>query len=220
MPLRSIETVERVETDDGEYLKATGDLAKEGVYQYPRANRDYPHRELLPSESLEASEEAWERIPIALDHPIDENGVATVFGAGVEDPPVIGELRSPVAEADSKTKLKGESWFDLSHSGEHEGHFDAIGLGGERPNRQCARLFSAVVSTEESLVIRATIPYLRASESKTLRFASILYAARVRTASYLSSGVSAVFTASIRSVFRVSVAIAVFVVVGLLCMVM
>lgn len=125
-PFRSVDTVERVETDDGEFLKATGVLAKEGVYQYPRANRDRPYRELLPSESLEASEEAWDHIPLALDHPVDEDGIATTFDAGVEEPPVIGDLRSPTAKDDSETKLTGEAWFDLAHSGEHDGEFDAI----------------------------------------------------------------------------------------------
>lgn len=126
MPFRSVNTVERVETDDGEFLKATGVLAKEGVYQYPRANSDRPHRELLPGEALDESSDAWDHIPVALDHPVDEDGIATVFDAGVEEPPIIGDIRNPAAQDEKETELKGEAWFDLSQSGDHDGHFDAI----------------------------------------------------------------------------------------------
>lgn len=123
---RSVETVERVETDDGEYLKASGIVAKEGVYAYPRANSDRPQREYLPDESIESSAEAWDGTPMYLDHPIDENGHATVLDSGEGDHPQhIGELRAPGVETDGgEAKLTGEAWLDLSNEG--DGEFDAL----------------------------------------------------------------------------------------------
>lgn len=126
MPFRSVNTVERVETDDGEYLKASGIVAKEGVYAYPRANSERPQREYLPDESIEASVEAWDGTPMYLDHPADENGHATVIDSGEgEHPQHIGELRAPDVETDSgEAKLKGEAWLDLSNEGDSE--FDSL----------------------------------------------------------------------------------------------
>lgn len=123
---RSVDTVERVERDGDEYLKASGVVAKEGVYAYPRANSDRPQREYLPGESIESSAEAWDGTPMYLDHPADENGHATVLDSGEGDHPQhIGELRAPDVDTDGgEAKLKGEAWLDLSNEGDSE--FDSL----------------------------------------------------------------------------------------------
>lgn len=123
---RSVDTVERVERDDKEYLKASGVVAKEGVYAYPRANSDRPKREYLPDESITSSAEAWDGTPMFLDHPIDSNGHATVLDSGSGDhPQYIGELRSPEVDTDGdEATLKGEAWLDLSNEGDDE--FDSL----------------------------------------------------------------------------------------------
>lgn len=123
---RSVDTVERVETNGQEYLKASGVLAKEGVYAYPRANSNRPQREYLPGDALDASAEAWDGTPLYLDHPIDENGQATVLDSGEGDHPQhVGELRAPEVDIDDgEATLKGEAWLDLSNEG--DGEFDTL----------------------------------------------------------------------------------------------
>lgn len=112
---------------DDEYVVAPGVLSQSDVYAYPRANRPGATHEYLSDDAIEDSVDEWDGVPLLLDHPHDDNGMATTIPQSSDDPAVIGEIRSPEATSDGEmTKLQGEAWVDRSNVGEYDGDVEAV----------------------------------------------------------------------------------------------